>query len=296
MSPVLKNLKRKSAFTIIELLTVMSVIIILIGLLVPALNMVKRVAKKVTQKNQFHAIEVAMDLFNTEWDQYPPSQCALVPAGDYCGAMKLAEAMMGQDLLGFHPGSRFRGDGQINDDPTTQLYPAEADVAPDVYRANLQARRGPYLPVANAKAYKLEDLYPATHLIDLRGDRFVLCDVYAKVTHRTTGQLVGMPVLYYRANPSLTGHSAADAMNNNSIYDYRDNHLLTGLGMPWERPPTSGGPEHDLYSNVSLFYTMTQDNQITTTVRPVRADSYILLSAGFDNEYGTPDDIFNFGY
>jgi hypothetical protein len=25
------------------------------------------------------------------------------------------------------------------------------------------------------------------------------------------------------------------------------------------------------------------------------ADSYILISAGFDGEYGTSDDVFNFG-
>ena len=28
--------------------------------------------------------------------------------------------------------------------------------------------------------------------------------------------------------------------------------------------------------------------------RPYRADSYILMSAGFDGLYGTKDDVFNF--
>ena len=42
------------------------------------------------------------------------------------------------------------------------------------------------------------------------------------------------------------------------------------------------------------FYEMTRNENITSTVRPVRADSYILQSAGYDGDYGTPDDIFNF--
>ncbi len=28
--------------------------------------------------------------------------------------------------------------------------------------------------------------------------------------------------------------------------------------------------------------------------RPYRSDSFILLSAGFDGEYGTRDDVYNF--
>jgi type II secretory pathway pseudopilin PulG len=300
---VLKNLKRKSAFTIIELLTVMSVIIILIGLLVPALNMVRRVARNVTQDNQFHAIEVALDLFHTEYERYPPSSG--MDQGvytDYCGAMQLCEAMMGQDLLGFHPGSRFRGDGQINDDTTTQLYPAEGSIPPEDYRMNLLARRGPYLPTSNANARRIRDLYQPAHM-DLgdayanpNPDRFVLCDVYPRNSRvSTTAGMVGTPVLYYRAETSHTGHGVAASIQGNGIYDYRDNHRLVGMGVLSDRAPSAGGPEHDLYTDIGSFYTMTQDNQITTAVRPVRADSYILLSAGPDGIYGTPDDRFNFG-
>ena len=111
MEPIAKQSNSRTAFTIIELLTIMSIIVILLSLLVPALNKVKIFAKRVTQKNQFHAIDVAMEMFNAEWDGYPDSGALGADNLPYCGAMKLCEAMVGRDLLGFHPDSLFRSDG-----------------------------------------------------------------------------------------------------------------------------------------------------------------------------------------
>lgn len=275
---VVKQSNKKAAFTIIELLTVMSVIILLMGLLVPALNMVKRFAKKVTQKNQFHGIEVAMETYIAEWEEYPPSNYTGPPA--YCGAMKLCEAMVGQDLLGFHPNAKFIWDDDVYDDPC---------------QADLSGRRT-YLRPGSASAYKLGDLYPDTR--PFSPECLVLSDVYPHVTHRGTGKVVGMPILYYRANTSNTGHSREEALVGKSIYNYHDNRTLIMLGKPWEGLPNPAdeGTAHAFFLDPDLFYERTWNKEITTMVRPHRADSYILLSAGFDGEYGTDDDIYNFGY
>jgi type II secretory pathway pseudopilin PulG len=289
VKPIVKPTNRKTAFTIVELLTVMSIIIILMGLLAPAMNRVRRYARLVNQKNQFHSIDVALEMFRAEFDGFPDSGPldGSNPAGGvpYCGAMKLAEAMMGQDLLGFHPDSRFRSDGTVDGTPGTQLYP------PTPAAANLKARKEPYLPLENANAYQLKSIF--SNSAPFNGDRFVLCDDYTRATNLTTGGRIGMPILYYKANTSHLSHDLANPDNPDNIYDYKDNHDLVGLGKPWDPPP---GAPHELFlNNAQMFYQMTRNKKIPTLItRPYRVDSYILISAGFDGEYGTPDDVFNF--
>jgi len=260
VKPIAKQSDKKAAFTIIELMTVMSVIIILIGLLVPGLNALKQYARKVTQKNQFYAIDVALETFNAEWDGYPESRPGISP----CGATQLATAMVGEDLLGY--------------DPTgTYIDP------------NSSARRL-YLPIEKANAYKLVDLYGPGGVGAFTGNEYVLCDVYTNVEHLSTGKLVGMPVLYFKANTSNQLHDFR--MPGESIYNYLDNKELVRLGMPWNPPPS--GPKHRMEEDPMRFYLNTWNDKIDQTTRPNRADSFILISAGPDGEYGSADDICNF--
>jgi len=297
MKSNVKQSNRKAAFTIVELLTVMSIIVILIGLLVPALNKVKQYAYDVKQQAQFHSIDAAIELFNSEFDGYPDSD-ALDPDGaQYCGAMKLCEAMMGRDLMGFHPDSIFRS-SQASDDI---LYPPPS-ADPIAYRNSLSARKGPYLPLENANAYQLMDLYE--EIGPFAGENFVLCDVFRRVTHIQSGKKVGMPILYYKANTANIQHDFINPDNPQNIYDYTDNQFLVMLGKPWN-PPSKGGTPHRLAIETGQqpgyrFYMNTTNDKVLSSsraaVRPYRADTYILISAGSDGEYGTPDDISNFDW
>ena len=293
MKSIVRKTNNKAAFTIVELLTVMSIIVILIGLLVPALNQVKKFAYEVKQRTQLHSIVTAIEFFNTAFDSYPDSGM-LDPIGQpYCGAMKLAEAMMGQDLRGFHPDSTFYSDGT---DGNRQLYPQATAVPAEQYKINISTRKGPYLPLDNANAFLMEDLYE--EIGTFSPGHFVLCDVFRRVTHRVTGQKVGMPILYYRANTANTRHNLDNPEDPENIYNYKDNQQLLMLGMPWNPPP--GGTSHKLAienSQAGLrFYMNTKNDKVLTASIPYREDQYILISAGYDGEYGTPDDICNFDW
>ena len=293
---------RSRAFTIIELLTVMSIIVILIGLLIPALNQVRRYALGVKQNAQFNAIRAALELFRTEsGGEYPESSASDSTDAPYCGAMKLCEAMMGQDLLGYHPQSRFLVSSSFTSS-SNQLYRLlQTDPR---FTSNLKERKGPYLETDKVSAHMLTDIYPTSGLgvfTGQSGQMYVLSDVYKRTANLGTGQesKVGMPVLYYRADVSGMKHdpNAPNATplptrtdNGGYIYNNWDNQELLDLGMP-------GGGTHQLAGPNGSglnFYQYITNPQITMAKRPYKPDSYILISAGWDGEYGTKDDIADF--
>ncbi len=299
MKPNVTQGRKRRAFTIVELLTVMSIIVILIGLMVPALNKVRRFARDVQQKAQLKAIDAAVELFRNEFDGYPPSSALDSMGQAYCGSMKLCEALMGQDLLGFHTSSVFRRDG-LDAAGKLPLYPPNIDgLTPALRENNLKARKGPFLPAENVSTARMQDIY-GTNVGSYLPTTFMICDVYAR--QMRSAERIGMPILYYKADTANSYHdpnfvsamSRTDSRGN--IFNYWDNHDLVQLGKPWVAAGSSGGAALTSHKMVdpARFYRDTQSIQISTTMRPFRADTFILISAGWDNEYGTADDICNF--
>jgi prepilin-type N-terminal cleavage/methylation domain-containing protein len=316
--------EKKSGFTIVELLTVMSVIAILIGLLVPALNLVKDFAKEVQQQSQFHSIEVGLGLYKKEFGSYPPSNdnsIAPIHLGDgtlYCGANKLAEALVGMDFMGFHPNADFRADGSndvinidgsMTDDALLYIIPPGSGNVPwPTQDENIQARKGPFVELENANAFQMGDIYNAFG--GFRGDSLVLCDVF--VSRRTSGMKTGMPILYYRARTNYSQQNSSVAPNyiDDDIYYYPDNFNLIDLGTAQAtslaHPLADNGPgavvpapaafSGDVASGDDWldFENIILNRQVTAINRPYRAGSYILISAGKDGLYGTADDLQNF--
>lgn len=292
-----------TGFTIVELLTVLAIIAMLVGLLVPALNLVRNIAKETKQNAQLTTIGLALTAFRNDDGDYPPSNwpdfIPPPPRTDYCGAQKLAEALLGWDLLGFHPKSTWRATVPAG-------YPDPATTPPAIFEANLKERKGPYLERATTNAFRLGDLYTGpSETGPLAPHTFVLCDVFG-VRRIKIGQKIvkaGTPILYYRANTNSKNIDAP--LLENRIYDARNNLPLVDLGRV-TKDGTPGKP-HLLLQGGPLFKFFygdpadptvigyIQDPKITARPWPYRPDSYILISAGLDGEYGTKDDIRNFG-
>jgi len=70
-SPIWNRLKASIAFTLIELLTVISIIAILMGILFPAISSVRESARKVSAKNDELNIVNAVKAYYTEYGKYP---------------------------------------------------------------------------------------------------------------------------------------------------------------------------------------------------------------------------------
>ncbi|MEN6307379.1 MAG: prepilin-type N-terminal cleavage/methylation domain-containing protein [Anaerohalosphaeraceae bacterium] len=326
----MKRTGQNKGFTIVEMLTVMGIIAILIGLLIPALNQVKDYSRQVQQKSQFHSIDVALELFKTDFGAYPdsydnrgvstPSPVAPLQqdTANYGGAQKLAEALVGWDLLGFHPRSGLRSDGyNYFQNPTFNSYAWVYNTTQGLQAGteseksaeeNIKIRKK-YIDMENANAYRMQDVYN-TNLANGGGSflatNYVLCDVYAK--NRTSGKKTGMPILYFKARINYTLQNyTLDSNYQNDIYNYDDNRALVRLGTTDVTPAQheleiiSGTVAADAYGNFENMILNKQVQQSTVTAanadgiyRPYRADSYILVSAGKDELYGTADDIFNF--
>ncbi|MCK5173409.1 MAG: hypothetical protein KAR47_08460, partial [Planctomycetes bacterium] len=167
---------------------------------------------------------------------------------------------------------------------------------------NVQARKGPFIDLENANVYTMRDVYHQDTGSFLAGggsgnieDSLVLCDEY--VVKRKSGKKTGMPILYYRARRLYTQQDSGDVDSgiDNNIYFYPDNESILDLGIPEDT-----STDHPLYENRGgaddwlMFDNMILNMQVTQIKRPYRADSYILISAGKDGMYGTPDDMYNF--
>jgi prepilin-type N-terminal cleavage/methylation domain-containing protein len=254
--------KRKTGFTIVELLTVMAIIAILMGLLLPAMNAVRKAAKDVSQKAQFKSIETALEAFKNENGMYPESSVSPTNVTRATvGAHKLAEALVGRDMKGYDPKSTWDAD---TDDASDEIYasaePPQSSSA-DKILASEKRRQDIYLAVDKVEAFQINQLFNNTGNVypgnyDNSGtpksttylSAPVLTDVYRakKVTLPSSATvLAGTPILYYRADTTskafpdtikMTNDNGDDLPNTvaiNSvpdyIYDVNDNDELVNL-------------------------------------------------------------------
>lgn len=287
---------KKPAFTLIELLTVLAIVALLVGLLIPSLTMVRNSAKEAKQKTQLTEIGLALTAFRNDYGDYPPSDQLSHDTGvaDYCGAQKLLEALLGRDLLGFHPKSTWSATDMT-------LYPL---TPPPV---NLDQRKGSYLELGTESAFRLSDLYTPASLAasstPLAANTFVICDSFGikKITiapgHTAKA---GTPILYYKADTTKKKFDGIGIPpGSQDVYNFMDNFPLIQVADTADGTPPG---DHPLATLGGMYFYNQQykiiDQKIlssTTKPWPHRPDSYILISAGLDGRYGTEDDILNFG-
>ncbi|MFI4911176.1 MAG: type II secretion system protein [Sedimentisphaeraceae bacterium JB056] len=285
------SINRKTGFTLVELLTVVGIIAILIALLLPALNKVKTLSFDTKQRGQINAIEIAIETYRNDFGMYPAS--GNVDAADdtpkdsmgvpYYGTEKLAEALMGHDLLGVHK------------DVPTNFY--KFGIIYDQTATNLSNRKGPYLETEKLNPVESGSTEDIFNLVD--GGHYI-SDVY-----RRDDLSVGLPLLYYKAdtnNKIQTGTAVASIADK--IYDFRDSNMpyagtvsgdaeanyIQGRSNIWDT--TDGTTAEDNFDDSVINYDISPTAGVYTI--PYRAQTYLLISAGNDGIYGTEDDICNF--
>lgn len=306
------------AFSLVELLVVIGIIALLVGILLPTVGSARTEARRSTVKQLLAAIDRGMEVFNTDFKQYPDSSKRVDPvrysAGEspktLNGAHWLARAMVGHDGNAIDFGARslervtapvydlsdFEGSGSYAQ--RRSVYIQKAAFAPDSQIGNSD---GP------------------------TSGRIMLKDIF------------DFPIIYYRCNPraekpfafSGTGTGAQGTMNDRTgKYSLMDNDAITGsylvsgnnyslLSNGWTL--IGGNPRHGLgvFGDINnpknlanapaetrgRFFTdfLSDPSALNTvnasgspTVKPVNETTFALISAGPDGIFGTPDDVTNF--
>ena len=319
-------MNNRKAFTIVELLTSVIIIALLLGLLLPSISMVRTKSKETAQKAQFATIDMALEAFKQDYGDYPPSDryegvSVTTPPRIYCGAQKLTEALLGWDLAGFHPKTNWRRDGYTGTAVPGGIDaydPCRVDVDPITMIARtLKERRGPYLEAAKTPVFRLgtssatanDGLYNSSTNInfapfDSTLPNYVICDVFGvkKLTIPITSTqsvtaTAGTPVLYYKANTNYKVFTCLPTKEPTSMYKFTDNAVLVNLGIL-----PNGTNSHYMAGSNGRNFCNFDYKIVDTRVPPIspnyswpnRPDTYILISAGADHEFGTRDDILNF--
>jgi len=314
---MIRHRNNKKAFTLIELLVVIAIIAALVAILTVAQKKVKLVSKNLKQKATFHAGEISLELYSKDFGGYPDS--AAVPGGGtfVTGAQRLAEALFGRDDRGFNPKSRWH--------PTLDAAAGPPHPGLDLYRdATLKDRKTPYFERKRSGFYTIYDMWGGNNgssvIYDSGGSTEptmwtpVFTDVFVqnKVIIGTETVKVGMPVLYFKADPTkrFRVDSSNQAVNpavqseyTQWVYNFDDN--LPILQLPWLRDPVAQpdgmtlhyrDPKDAAKSNAQFFYEILTQREDGNFFKPHNKSTYIFISAGYDGIYGTKDDLTNFDY
>ncbi len=307
-----RTLSAGRAFSLIELLTVVTIIVVLIGILVPSLNRARITAKRTASMALLHTLETGVEMFREATDKYPDSRYSPyygdASQGNLYGAQKLARALMGREALVSKLGTVRPKD----------LRAAGPDgMAAKFYQSpDASQRIGPFA----------ENLNPGTHYVATNDPTLPYHALPGSLGQGGGGQNADapmmfidsfrFPVLYWKANPKgdiMMARDAGGAASDNRrggsgispIYVQADNFEFLQWQMA-SKPHPMATPglalEPDAQGPGTFAYEIHQHSNeaegasaaLQRLRKPHNANSFLLITPGPDGLYGTPDDIRNF--
>ena len=224
-SPVTSS--RRAAFTLIEMLVVLSIIVLLIAILVPAAILAERYAYSSATQGDLAAIGQALSVYHSDFNMYPDSDLCygttnLYPSAPGGGIQSgNADEYLAECLLGYLPGI---ADGYPTSGPgytgsgAGSEFPNTAGFAMAPYKKVY----GPYMPV-NA-----QNITPGT------GNNYYFSGDFPP----TAG--TPLPILYFSATPSPSSSLIFGATPGAGIFCSADDPgTLPDVATPMQTPATA---------------------------------------------------------
>lgn len=306
----MRNYNRRG-FTLIELLTVIGIIILLIGILIPVLRVIRGTSYATASQAAVMNLANAIERYRQDFAAYPGviSNARFATAtgvADAIGSPAQAGMTMSENLFlalagGWEPGS--------NPPSTSTLDQNQIGNGPMSHNPVASARRrsSPYF-----------DVTPGVTVQDKPWNRVAIdagVHGYASLDRANIPEFIDrfpdpLPILYLRARPGTTGVLEVGATpaqyRVQHIYPYIrqpaatnfpgstedvNNNRITDPGEDLNGNNSNNSPsERDFGGNATTYFT---NPSIPNTAR--QKDGFILIGAGQDRKYGTRDDQTNFG-
>jgi len=315
----------RRGFTLIELLTVIAIISLLIGVLVPAVSAAKNAAKRASTQNLIDKLGQGCEAFHGAFERYPRSSGANPfepndPRVWLSGAQWLILELAGADLKGYVASDQHLYPSAVDGSPTLSATYTDWQKYYDPAFTVFEFRRyGPYVQLDGKAAQSPTYYRDNTSATRSLPSALTPGDPTAGASNWNNGRLpfavdaFGFPVLYYVANdqaklPFSDSAPGRYAQWDNTPFTGSDvgsvpgfdlgagaDHPLKYLG--WAATDPNVVPATKSFAGVVYDRALFEQNRQadgTGKVWPHRPDTFIIISAGKDAMYGSSDDVANF--
>lgn len=345
---------RTRAFSLIELLTVIFIISLLIGLLIPSINSARNSAKKVSTSKTIDAIKVGLEMFKNDngpqfrqTNGYPPSfphppipgyafnayegRFPFLPDApdanpQVYGAHWLPAMLMGVHQLGYVKRSTVPIQDNLRKKPSlwystdttvSTLLPLEGPLYVDP--GNIKTRRTKDLPGRENPEFfpdwnvgndiKMRDLPVIVDAFD-QPILYYVANTHGRTTnmledeHLAPGeeypggpQREGVPFYFHQDNIGFTGNVDKLGWDFGGFGAHQLGHAIARSGAELNGSQIVDPLNRETFARYivdrKIYQSVALSPTDTAPLRPVNADSYLLISAGPDGRYGTSDDVNN---